>query len=131
MAPRERPLSILVTDRSPAVRSLLARALAHFGHRVESCDDGARMLERARAERFDLFVLDAEAEPDGGRSLLLSLRAGGIAVAAVLTARRLPSRSASGWYTASQVRLVLKPFSLSDLKRAVRGPEASRRAERG
>jgi DNA-binding response OmpR family regulator len=131
MPPRERPLSILVTDRSPAVRSLLASALVHFGHRPELCDDGRRMLQRAREGRFDLLLLDAEAEPGGGLGLLLSLRGAGIDTPAVLTARGLPSRSISGWCTASQVRLLLKPFSLGDLERALRGHGPSRRSGRG
>src|SRR5207247_5390027 len=54
-APRRR---VLAVEDDPAIRELMRMHLALAGLHVEEVADGREALERARAEAFDLIVLD-------------------------------------------------------------------------
>ncbi|HET9673153.1 MAG TPA: response regulator transcription factor [Actinomycetota bacterium] len=49
---------ILVVDDEPRIVSFVSRALAAEGFRVDGANDGARALELATRERYELVVLD-------------------------------------------------------------------------
>jgi DNA-binding response OmpR family regulator len=52
------PARVLVVDDDPTVSDVVRRYLERDGHLVEVVGDGVRALERVRAERPDLVVLD-------------------------------------------------------------------------
>jgi adenylate cyclase len=50
--------SLLVIDDDPVVRSMLSRSLEQGGHQVATAKDGREGLDVARAEAFDVILLD-------------------------------------------------------------------------
>jgi adenylate cyclase len=50
--------SLLVIDDDPVVRSMLSRRLEQGGHQVATAKDGREGLDKARAEAFDVILLD-------------------------------------------------------------------------
>jgi adenylate cyclase len=50
--------SLLVIDDDPVVRSMLSRSLEQGGHQVATARDGREGLDVARAEAFDVILLD-------------------------------------------------------------------------
>ncbi len=50
--------SLLVIDDDPVVRSMLSRSLEEGGHQVVTAKDGTEGLDMARAEAFDVILLD-------------------------------------------------------------------------
>jgi adenylate cyclase len=50
--------SLLVVDDDPVVRSMLSRSLEQGGHAVATAKDGQEGLDLARAETFDVILLD-------------------------------------------------------------------------
>jgi adenylate cyclase len=50
--------SLLVIDDDPVVRSMLSRSLEEGSHRVATAKDGREGLDMARAEAFDVILLD-------------------------------------------------------------------------
>jgi DNA-binding response OmpR family regulator len=61
---------LLVADDNKVNRLLLCRSLVLMGHEVASADNGRTALDRLRAERFDLLLLDLEMPEMDGFGLL-------------------------------------------------------------
>lgn len=61
---------LLVADDNKVNRLLLCRSLELMGHDVASVDNGRSALEKLRAERFDLLLLDLEMPELDGFGLL-------------------------------------------------------------
>jgi len=61
---------LLVADDNKVNRLLLCRTLELLGHRVVTVENGRLALERLRAERFDLLLLDLEMPELDGFGLL-------------------------------------------------------------
>ncbi|MEP7301598.1 MAG: response regulator [Caldimonas sp.] len=75
--PQERPAAaasgkcrLLVADDNKVNRLLLCRSLELMGHEVASAENGRTALDKLRAERFDLLLLDLEMPELDGFSLL-------------------------------------------------------------
>ncbi|MBL8340188.1 MAG: response regulator [Rubrivivax sp.] len=66
---------LLLADDNKVNRLLLARSLELQGHHVTSVEHGAAVLERLRAEPFDLLLLDLEMPELDGFAVLERLRA--------------------------------------------------------
>lgn len=66
---------VLLAEDDPVSRDFLDEAIRGFGADVVACADGATTLDTARAERFDLLVLDHHLPGLGGDVLLATLRA--------------------------------------------------------
>jgi DNA-binding response OmpR family regulator len=64
------PERILLIDDEPGIVRLISRALAAEDYDIQSADTGARGLELARAESYDLVVLDLRLPDIDGVSLL-------------------------------------------------------------
>ena len=58
--PTRRPLRILVVDDDAAMRQVLSLFLEAEGYEVETAENGARGLERYRAESWDVVLTDRE-----------------------------------------------------------------------
>ena len=115
---------VLVVDDQTPVRELVAAVLASDGLSVETARDGAdalRLLDSANP--YDLIVSDLKMPGLDGPSLYLEL------------ARRWPdtrphllfisgfvdSPEYSGFLQGTQVPVLIKPFAVDDLSRAVSG----------
>jgi adenylate cyclase len=66
--------SLLVIDDDPVVRSMLSRSLEEGGHQVATAKDGREGLDMARAEAFDVILLDVLMPGLDGYEVLEELR---------------------------------------------------------
>jgi len=66
---------LLIVDDNRVNRLLLAHAVEHLGHQIETADNGKQALEKLHAGSFDLVLLDIEMpEMDGYELLHLCLQ---------------------------------------------------------
>jgi two-component system phosphate regulon response regulator OmpR len=119
MRPGDRSLRIGVVEGDPGLRHFLERALLHLGHRVTLLNRAARLPDLVRPGAFDLLLLDPLPDGPGGCEVLEELYSKDVRTPAVLLATSLPSRSRSRWCMSARVTVLLKPFSLNELRAAV------------
>jgi chemotaxis protein histidine kinase CheA len=74
-SPPAAPPRVLLVEDSPTVRMLETMLLTDAGFSVEAVGDGARALEMALAQPFDLLVTGVETRGMRGPDLAISLRA--------------------------------------------------------
>jgi len=68
------PMSILVVDDEQSICMLLHDVLIHFGHSVETRQDGEKAVALAHEQRFDLVFLDIRMPGMNGVDTLKALR---------------------------------------------------------
>lgn len=115
------PVTILLVDDEPLIRSLGQELLEHLGYRVEVAQDGAEALELyQRLGRVDLVLLDYYLPGQDGGQVLVQLK-GLDPQARVLMA--------SGFFSPAEVArlkelgaagLIYKPYRLAELERRIR-----------
>jgi DNA-binding response OmpR family regulator len=111
---------ILVVDDDEDVRSVLRRALASEGHRVETADSVRAARARLALEPSDLVVLDVGLTDGSGIALCRELRADGFAFPIlILTARSEIALRVRGLEAGADDYLS-KPFALAELRARVR-----------
>jgi CheY-like chemotaxis protein len=117
------PLSVLVIDDDPDVRSFIVNSLQEQGFRVREASDGPQGLEALERETPDLVVLDFIMPGLSGAEVARQIRA---------TRPGQPILFVSGYSeteavkrTAPDVPLLAKPFRADALQKAVRGAIAS------
>src|ERR1700694_3111208 len=91
---------VLVVEDDLRLASTLERVLAAEGHQVELVGDGLEALRRARAQPFDLVVLDIMLPSLDGVSVCRRLRATAQVPILLLTAlggAREPVRGLDAW----------------------------------
>jgi signal transduction histidine kinase len=64
---------ILIVDDEPPIRAACAKILSEQGALVETAEDGRAGLEKARAQEFDLALIDLKMPQMGGMQLLEQL----------------------------------------------------------
>jgi DNA-binding response OmpR family regulator len=107
----------LVVEDDGAIRELLRFHLDLAGYDIEESRDGRRGLERARAQAFDLILLDVMLPGLDGVSLCKAVRADGPNVGApivMLTARDGESDTVLGLESGADDYLT-KPFGVREL----------------
>ena len=116
---RQEAARLLVIDDDPDVREVSCECLSLLGYDVEAARDGADGLAQLTRERFDLVVTDLHMPHLDGWDVLESARAiaPGMPVIILTGAATDEDRERT---RAHGVRLVSKPFDLSELKAAVR-----------
>ena len=112
---------ILIVDDEEAIRRSAARALTRYGYTVEEASDGDHALAVVSngGPPIDLVLTDVVMPKKGGLALYEELRARGKRVV-------LMSGYTSGDFDALNkahpgLRILHKPWSVTDLLRAVRG----------
>jgi CheY-like chemotaxis protein len=115
---------VLVVDDQTPVRELVAAVLASDGHSVETARDGAdalRLLDSSK--RYDLIVSDLKMPGLDGPSLYLELtrRWPDTRPHLLFISGFVDSPEYSGFLQGTQVQVLLKPFAVDDLSRAVSG----------
>jgi len=113
---------VLVVDDQTPVRELVAAVLASDGHSVETARDGAdalRLLDSAKP--YDLIVSDLKMPGLDGPSLYLELtrRWPDTRPHLLFISGFVDSPEYSGFLEGTQVQVLLKPFAVDDLSRAV------------
>ena len=120
---------ILIAEDEQPVRELLARALAMDGHEVESAPDGAAALEQLTgAGPFDLLLTDIRMPIMDGIALALAAARDDPSLAIVLITNYTNERERAQGLDALVHDVVLKPFSLGDMKQALAAALATRAA---
>ncbi|HEX4001650.1 MAG TPA: sigma-54 dependent transcriptional regulator [Candidatus Acidoferrales bacterium] len=76
--------NILIIDDDANTLASLSRAFRLAGHEATVCDNAARALDLAKAERFDLILSDVVMPGRDGISLLEDLKKGGVASPVVM-----------------------------------------------
>lgn len=109
---------VLIAEDDPDIRALVARRVSDLGHEVLEVSDAAHALERARAERPDLVVLDWMLPHGSGLDVCRAIRADdviGRTKIVMLTAKAREDDLASA-FGAGVDDYVIKPFRGADLQ---------------
>ena len=120
MRPPE-PARILVVEDEDAIAQGLLFNLERKGHSVELESNGREALERVRAGRYDLILLDVRLPEMDGFEVCQSLRSeGNFTPIVILTARSQPDDVIYGLKLGAD-DYVVKPFDLAELLARVEG----------
>ena len=112
--PADGAARILVVEDEEAIAQGLVWNLEKKGHRVDLAVDGEAALERARAQPYDLVVLDVWLPKLDGFEVCRRLRSeGNFAAILMLTARDQPDDIVYGLKTGADDYMV-KPFDLAE-----------------
>ncbi len=111
--------SILVVEDEPTLRETLVEALESEGFRVTSAGDGRVALERFRADRPDLVLLDLMLPEISGIDVCRIIRAESPVPIIMLTARGSEVDKVVGLELGAD-DYVTKPFSLRELSARIR-----------
>ena len=115
--------SVLVADDDPGSRRFLCDGMRSLGARIEACADGMAALERARAQAFDLLLLDCRMPGAGALAILNLLRDDSQARStdslAVATTAELEPAERQSLLDAGFSEILLKPCGVSDLQRVL------------
>jgi CheY-like chemotaxis protein len=118
---------LLIAEDEQPVRELLARALSQEGHDVEVAPDGAAALEQlSAAAPFDLLLTDIRMPIMDGIALALAAARDHPDLAIVLMTGFAGERERAHGLDALVHDVVLKPFSLADMKQRLKGALADR-----
>lgn len=121
---------ILIADDEDSMRRLVARALAMDGHETVTAEDGAEAFDRMvqEAGQFDLLLTDIRMPLMDGIALALAVTRDFPAVTILLMTGFADQRERASNLDAIIHDVVVKPFSVADIRTAVADALASRRA---
>jgi two-component system response regulator MprA len=105
----------LVVDDEPSVRQALTRALAFEGYEVALAADGDEALRAARAEAFDVIVLDVLMPEVDGLEACRRLRSSGNPTPVLMLTARDEIRDRVAGLDAGADDYLIKPFALEEL----------------
>src|SRR4051794_36985565 len=108
---------ILVVEDEASIRELLRLHLSLAGFDIEEVSEGTAALERARADKFDLIVLDVMVPGLDGITLCRAIRSHGVNTASaimMLTARGSEADKVLGLESGADDYLT-KPFSIREM----------------
>ena len=111
--------TVLIVEDEPTVRETLAEALIEDGLQVTTAADGPQALERFRADRPDLLVLDLMLPGMSGIEVCRVIRAESPVPILMLTARDSELDKVLGLELGAD-DYVTKPFSLRELQARIR-----------
>jgi len=113
---------ILLTEDDDAVRSFVKRALELDGHSVRAVEDGGAALEALVREKgqFDLLVSDIKMPVMDGIALALQVARDWPAMPILLMTGFADQRERANGLDALVQDVITKPFSLADIRQAVR-----------
>ncbi len=120
---------ILIADDEDSMRRLVARALAMDGHETVTAEDGAEALDRlvSEAGQYDLLLTDIRMPVMDGIALALAVTRDFPDVTILLMTGFADQRERASNLEAIIHDVVVKPFSVADIRTAVADALASRR----
>jgi two-component system cell cycle response regulator CpdR len=112
---------ILIAEDEEALRALTARALTDSGHEVVTAIDGADALDiiTREAGRFELLLTDIRMPLMDGIALALSVARDHPSITILLMTAYAEQRERAANLDALIHDVVLKPFTLAEIKAAV------------
>ncbi len=121
---------ILIAEDEQPVRDLLSRALKLDGHDVETAPDGAAALDvlGAASEPFDLLLTDIRMPVMDGVALALSASRDYPGLVIVLMTGYAGEKERAQGLNALVHDVILKPFTLPEIKEKLRAALAARQA---
>ena len=119
---------ILIAEDEEALRALTARALTDAGHEVLTAIDGADALDILTREggRFDLLLTDIRMPLMDGIALALSVARDHPKIIILLMTAYADQRERASNLDALIHDVILKPFTLAEIKAAVTGALAAK-----
>jgi len=111
---------ILVADDEPAIRRLMIAALVPSGYHVDGAEDGAAAWEALQTRRYDLLITDNNMPKVTGVELLEKLHATRLALPVIMVTGVAPHEELAGRPWLQPARILIKPFTMAALPRAVR-----------
>ena len=121
--------AILLVDDDEDVLRLAERFLSGEGHAVQTAVNVPAALERLAIAEYDLVVTDLLLPGASGLDLLVEVRSRAPATRLILMTGHGDLSAAADAVVHGIDRLLLKPFSLKDLRTAVQGSLARRREQ--
>ena len=114
---------ILIAEDEEALRGFVARALVMDGHAVTTANDGAEALDVLTRERgaFELLLTDIRMPVMDGIALALAAARDHPAVTIMLMTGFADQRERAHGLDALIHDVIAKPFSLTDIRKAVNG----------
>ena len=106
---------VLLADDDRAIRESLVRALELEGYRVSEVGDGAEALALARAEEFDVLIVDVMMPGVDGLGVCRVLRAGGDRTPVLMLTARVETADRVAGLDAGADDYLPKPFELDEL----------------
>jgi DNA-binding response OmpR family regulator len=113
-------MRILVVEDEPRILAFVARGLEAEGFAVDAATDGVNALRRARAERYDVVVLDLLLPRLDGLTVLRALRQERPELPVVILSARTDLATKLRGFQFGANDYVSKPFSLDELIARVR-----------
>jgi CheY-like chemotaxis protein len=120
---------ILIADDEEPVRSLVARALQMDGHATITAQDGAEALDilSSQRDRFDLLLTDIKMPIMDGIALALAAARDFPDLTILLMTGFADQRERASGLDAIVHDVITKPFSISDIRKAVTDALAARK----
>jgi two-component system KDP operon response regulator KdpE len=110
---------ILVVDDEPQIRRMMRTILIAEGFEVTDARSGGEALERLRASKFDVILLDINMAGISGTETCRAIRAGSEVPIIMLTVRRTEKDKTEA-FEAGADDYVTKPFSAPELLARIR-----------
>lgn len=111
--------SIIIAEDEAGVREFVARALAMDGHAITVAEDGLDALDRLGQARYDLLLTDIVMPGLDGIALALKAGAEWPEMRILLMSGYAAERQRAHNLEALVHRVIPKPFSLVDIRKAV------------
>ncbi len=112
-------MKILVVDDEKVLVKGIGFNLRSEGYEVDACYDGAQALEMARANRYDLIILDLMLPKMDGLQVCMNIRAFSNVPIIMLTARSEDADKIIGLESGAD-DYITKPFNIMELKARIR-----------
>jgi CheY-like chemotaxis protein len=122
------PLRCLVADDEEQIGSLLREALAPAGDAAEVVQDGETAARKLARQEYALLVSDVMMPHKSGVERVRELRGRGKAIPIVLMSSFLPDETLRACSRLRPIAFLEKPFSLTELRRAIHGATAPARS---
>ena len=119
---------ILIAEDEESIRSLVARALRQDGHEVVTANDGAEALDVLVREKgaFELLLTDIRMPVMDGIALALAAARDHPDLTILLMTGYADQRERAHGLDALIHDVIAKPFSLTDIRKAVNGALVAR-----
>ena len=117
----EKPLEIMVVDDSVSIRQVVSRLMQDQGWQVQTAKDGLDALEKLRASRPNLIVLDIEMPRMNGYEFLGNFRAqsGYEDIPVVMLTSRTAEKHRAKAFSLGAKGFVVKPFNDDEFVRLI------------
>ncbi len=123
-------IRVLVVDDERPTRLLLEKELPRSGFTVTTAESGEQALEQARAQDFDVILLDLKMPGMGGMEALRQVRASGTSAEVVILTGHPDVSSAIEAMKLGAYDYLTKPFKLAEVEVVLRRAAERNRLQR-